>query len=306
MKKKVLMLGAGLAIGSALVVTSAFADIGGAKGYEAYKSALKNTAAATSSTQNVALTIRDNGSELLNVKTTVKENETIGSVSGQAAIQAGSTSQTFDFYDLKDKQVFKAGNSDTYYVTTESERRHWKEKADEHKNDPALSKEMENVVDALVGNLKNYVNVSNAEGGSQTIDAKLTGSQIPAAANVIGSILVKEALSGKHAQDELDQQEQFGHNMLGVNVKQITGTLPKLTQNVNIDEVALHATIDSNNYITGQQIDFTISGKDASGQAHKVVITADIATSNLNATTPDSIDLAGKKVTTIQEREFKH
>ena len=50
MKKKVMFIGAGLTIGSAFVVMSAFANMGGADGYEAYKSAIKHTAAITSAT----------------------------------------------------------------------------------------------------------------------------------------------------------------------------------------------------------------------------------------------------------------
>jgi hypothetical protein len=300
MKKKVLMIGAGLTLGSALLVSSAFADIGGAKGYEAYKSAMKNTAAVASATQHISLSIQDNGYELMNVTTTVKENEAIGGVSGKAAIKAGPTSQTFDFYNLEGKKIFKAGNSDTYNVITESGREQWKGRMD-GMEDPALSKEMENVVDALVGNLKNYVNLNDASDGKKSIDVKLTGSQIPAAANVIGSLLVKEALSGKHTQEKMDHQA-LGQNALGLNVQQMAAHFPKLTQDVNIDEVALHATIDGNNYIINQEIDFTISGKDASGQAHKVVISTDIGMSNINATTPDIIDLTGKKINTIQEK----
>lgn len=303
MKKKVLLMGAGLTLGSALLVSSAFAGIGGAQGYEAYKSALKNSAAATSATHQVAMSILDNGNELLNVTTTVKENGAAGGVSGKAAINAGSTSQTFDFYEQAGKHIFKAGNSDTYYVMTASGREEMKRKH-EAMQDSAYSQEMENVVDALVGNLKNYVNLHDASGGGKTVDVKLSGSQIPAAANVIGSLIVKEALNGKHAQ-EMGDHAQFGPNPLGLNVQQIASHFPKLTKDIQIDEVALHAAIDENNYISSQEIDFTISGKDASGQAHKVVIGTDMEISNVNATTPDTVDLTGKKIQSIQN-EYGH
>ena len=116
MKKKVMFIGAGLTIGSALLVTSAFANMGGADGYEAYKSAIKHTAAITSATHGITLSVQDNGNELISATTTVKESDTDGGVSGQAVIRAGETPQTFDFYNQAGKQVFKAGDSDTYYV----------------------------------------------------------------------------------------------------------------------------------------------------------------------------------------------
>lgn len=301
MKKKVLMLGAGLTLGSALLVTSAFADIGGAKGYEAYKDALKQTAAASSATQRIALALQDNGRSLLNVTTTVKENGK--DVSGKAAIQSGGTSQTFEFYNQDGQSVLKAGNSDTYFVTNESGKREMKH-ADRFKDNPQLSKEMENVVDALVGNLKNEVILSGSEDGQHSIDVKLTGSRIPSAANVIGSLLIKE-MSGKDLQNDMAHRP-MGSQALGLDAAQITSEFPKLTQDVNIDEISLHADIDGDQHIRSQTIGFKVSGKDASGQSHNVAIRADINTSDLGTTTPDSVNLTGKKVQKIESADFEH
>jgi hypothetical protein len=304
MKKKFMLMGAGLALGSALLVTSAFADIGGTKGYEAYKTAIKQTATVANSTHLVALTVRDNGNELLNVRTTLKEDEATQSFSGIAAITAGSTVQTIGFYNHEGKNVLKNSNSDTYHVIAESGH---KDKISKHEGweDSAHNPALENVVDALVGNLKNYVVLSNTAGADKTVDVSLRGSQIPSVANAIGSLIVKEALSRDHSQEDMDWQE-FGDNPLGLDVKQIAAHFPKLSQDVNIDEVALHATIDDNNYIMNQEVDFTISGKDASGQAHKVIISIDIDMSDINSTIPDTIDLTGKKINTIQPSDFGH
>lgn len=297
MKKKVLLMGAGLTIGSALLVSSAFAGAGGVQGYEAYKSALKSTAAMASSTQNVSLSIQDNGNEVMSVTTKVKANETTGSVSGQAAIKAGSDLQTLDFYNLNGKNVLKTGSSDTYYVIAESDREHAR---NNERMDPALSNEMEKVVDALVGNLKNDVILKDATNGRKTIDVKLAGTQIPTAVNVIGSLLAKEMMSGNHSHDNWKDTE-LSPNAMGLNVQQMAAHLPELTQDVNIDEITLHAAIDEHNYIVSHDVDFAISGKDASGQTHKVVINTDIQTTAINTTTPDVIDLTGKKVNNIQE-----
>ncbi|WP_276356909.1 hypothetical protein [Cohnella caldifontis] len=298
MKKKVMMLGVGLTIGSALVATSAFAGIGEAKGYEAYKTALKTTAAVASSTDRVTLSMRDNGTELLNVSTTVKSDQTAGTASGQAEIKAGSVSQTFEFYQQDGKHVFKAGGSDTYEVMEDRSREEWKEH-EQALRDPAFSAEMEKVVDALVGNLKNQFDIQSEADGTSTIDAKLTGSEIPAAVNVIGSLFVKEGLSGKHA-DRWDRHSP-AKDALGLDIPQIAERFPKLTQDVNLDEIELHAVIDENDIVSSQEIDFTVSGKDASGKSHEVVIRAAVETTGLGATTPDTIDLTGKKIETVKD-----
>ncbi|WEK54618.1 MAG: hypothetical protein P0Y55_00635 [Candidatus Cohnella colombiensis] len=304
MKKKFMLMGAGLALGSALLVTSAFAGIGGAKGYEAYKAAIKQTATVSNATHQVTLSVRDNGNELLNVKSTMKRDEATQSFSGIAAITAGTTVQTIDFHNQEGKNILKNSNSDTYYVIAESGH---KEQMSKYKGweDSAHNQVLENIVDTLVGNLKNYVVLGNTAGAHQTVTVSLRGSQIPSAANVIGSLIVKEALNRDHSQEDMDWQK-IGNNPLGLDVKQIAAHFPKLSQEVNIDEVALHATIDENNYIMNQEIDFTISGKDASGQAHNVIISIDIDMSDINSTIPDIIDLTGKNIKTIKSSDFDH
>ncbi|GFN32179.1 hypothetical protein [Paenibacillus xylaniclasticus] len=59
------------------------------------------------------------------------------------------------------------------------------------------------MIDALVGNIKNNVTLSESSGGEKSVDVTLTGAQVPTAASVIGSLIVKEVLSGKDAPDSL-------------------------------------------------------------------------------------------------------
>lgn len=305
MNKKAMMMGAGLTLGSALLVTSAFADIGGAKGYEAYKEAFKATAAIDSATHRINLTLLDNGNELLNVKSEMKHNEAAGGASGQVTIAGDAVERTIQFYSQDGQQVVKSDSSDTYYLLDDSHDKKWKHKresdeSDARKMSPRFSQEMENVLDALVGNLKNYVNLSDSANGGKSIDATLTGSQIPSLVNVIGSLVVKEALSGKHEEQTRSPEQDIG-GAFGLDFGQIAAHFPKLTDKVNIDEIALRADIDENNHIRNQEIDFTISGKDAAGQTHSVVLSADIEMSAVNATAPDTIDLTGKTTESLSQ-----
>ena len=189
------------------------------------------------------MSVQDNGNELISATTTVKESDTDGGVSGQAVIRAGETPQTFDFYNQAGKQVFKAGDSDTYYVGSNAG---WSDRRDHAPQDAAFGKEMENVVDALVGNLKNQVSLSGSSDGGQTVHLKLTGSQIPAVANIVGSILVKHALNAHPEQAEPGTPSS---DPFGLDIARIAAALPKLTDDIKIAEVALHAAIDGNNLL---------------------------------------------------------
>lgn len=304
MKKKVMMVGAGLTLGSALLVTSAFADVGGAQGYEAYKSALKATATAENATQSVGLSVRDNGNERFRVISTVKEDRASQALSGSASIHAGADTAKVDFYHQDGRMIVKSADSDTYNVIQESGRPHKDEDWEDGEFDPEFHKGIETIVDALVGNLKNDFILKNGEGGKKTVSVELTGSRIPAAANVIGSVLIKEALSGKHSDDQMDHAA-LGQELLGFDLAKLDPQLPQLSQDVNIDSVSLQATIDENDAIVRQTVEFEISGKDVSGAEHDLVVTADIGLSGIGETKPDAVDLAGKKVNTIEHSRFE-
>ncbi|MNG12210.1 hypothetical protein D3C84_958070 [compost metagenome] len=77
-----------------------------------------------------------------------------------------------------------------------------------------------------------------------------------------------------------------------------------MSDQVNIDQITLHANIDEQNYVTDQTIELTVSGKDVNGHAHKLVVSADIGISDIDTTVPDTVDLTGKKVKVIEEADL--
>ncbi|WP_127531667.1 hypothetical protein [Paenibacillus kobensis] len=303
MKKKVWIIGTGLVVGSALMVSSAFANMGDARGYEAYKTALKTTAAVDNATQHIVLSVRDNGSELLNVDATVKESQSGSAVSSKTSIRTGAETAAIDFYKQQEGMIIKNSRSDIYNVVKGENEQDDQER--EWNGDPAFDQSVEKIIDALVGNVKNNFTLSEASGGRTTVEMKLAGSQIPTAANVIGSIIVKEALSGKHSQAEHGSKQPEAAELLGLDLKQLDPHLPQLSDQVNIDQITLHANIDEHHYVTDQTLELTVSGKDASGHAHKLVVSADIGISGIDTTVPDKVDLAGKKVKVIEEADLK-
>ncbi len=293
MKKKLLVMGSALTLGSGLLITSAYAGIGDAPGYEAYKSAIKNTISVQNVTEKASLSVQDNGAELLQVNSTVKADKSKHNASAAIEVQSGSTKETFDLYSQADKKIMKSSRSDTYSIFEFGAGKHKnRHKEDDSNTDGVESSEIENVVDALVGNLKDYVQLTPQSDGTKTIEVQLNSSQIPAAANAIGSLLVKEGVSDDH--QEKTQDFPFEND-----IKEIKSSLPKLTQDIRINNVALNATVDSQNHITNQKVNLTVTGKDDNGVSHELVVSANIDLSNFNSTTPDSVDLTGKKTQTV-------
>lgn len=300
MNKKLLMIGAGFTLGSALLVTSAFAGIGDAPGYDAYKTAIKTTLSAQSLTEQAAVTVVDNGTTLLSVDSTSKTDKANKTASAGIKVQGGSVNEDVSVYRQDGQQIVKTSASDVYNVFGNGNDKKGSMHQEHFDNaDGAMRTEMENVVDALVGNLKNYVSMNAQSDGSKSIGFQLAGSQIPTAANAIGSFLIKQAVSGEHA-------GKLPNEPFGTELQQVRNSLPKLTQDVKVTEVGLNAVVDGQNRITKQTVKVALSGKDAQGALHEVVVNADIGLSAFDSTTPDKVDLTGKQVQTIQKKQWRH
>jgi hypothetical protein len=294
MNKKLALMGVGVAVGSMLLITSAYAGIGDAPGYNAYKSAVKSTVDIQNVTRNIDVSVVDNGASLLDVKSTLKSAGTEEPGSANVEIKGGTTTQSIQFFNQNGQKIVKTSGSDAYQIVDSKNRGKDGNKNEDHngQNDAVMKQEMENIVDALVGNLKDYVTLNDTN-GVKDIHFQLSGSQIPAVVNTVGSLFVKQGANAKVHSPKASET-------FGLDVATLRDSLPKLTQDIKIETVAMNASVDADNHITNQAGELHVSGKDAQGTAHEVVVNLNIGLSNFNTTTPDTIDLTGKKVETVQ------
>src|SRR4051794_34028845 len=98
MNKKVLAIGSSILVGSLLLGATAFAAISTNTGYEAYKSALKNSITLKSVTPKVDLVIKDNDNLLAKVDANVKMNKAAKTMSSTISVDNGLQQKTFDVY----------------------------------------------------------------------------------------------------------------------------------------------------------------------------------------------------------------
>jgi hypothetical protein len=181
-------------------------------------------------------------------------------------------------------------------VESEDEDQEWGKRSGDHgkAHDPEFAKEAEKVIDTLVGNLKQAV-ILKKEGAAKEVSLQLEGSQIPAIANAIGSLIVREGGREHGKEHQLDSEDTFG-----VDVQRIVDALPKLTDEIKIDAVKLDADVNADNLITNQAVEIRISGKDSQGIAHQVAVKLDLILSEFNRSSPDTVDLTGKQVETVK------
>ncbi|MDB5056020.1 MAG: hypothetical protein JWM44_4070 [Bacilli bacterium] len=289
MKKGFVILGA-VGISSVVMVTSGFAAMASTSGYSVYKDAIKATRALDSVSASGGLSLIDNGASLINVTGTAKANLTNETQSGSATIDSNGKKQTIDFYRQNNQSIIKNSDSDVYY---QEQGRAEKKNKNEKPESKQIPTEVENIIDSLVGNLQNSVTLDNKADGTKDVSVSLSNAQLPPVVNAVGSLLIKNALDGK----ELNQKQG---EIPGFDLKP---ALPALTQNIIIEQVDLKATINAANFIQHQEASITVSGKDAKGVSHQVVLQLTADLNGFNGTTADTIDLTGKNVKVLEHKQ---
>jgi hypothetical protein len=196
-----------------------------------------------------------------------------------------------------EKKSSKRDDSETYMVIdngVKHHNEHWKQQSN-----PQFVNEAENIIDSLVGNLRNEVNLNTNPDGSKQVSVELKGTQLPAIVNTITSILIKNG--GQDMAKEAAVQDNL-HGLLNTD---FLNQLPKLVTDIAIRTIALTGDINANDILTKQNVHVLIYGKDATGTVHELEFNFNVALSEMNNTVPDTIDLTGKKVQTLDFEDFQ-
>jgi hypothetical protein len=298
MKKKPIMIVLSLVIGVTMLSATAFASISSSSGYEVYKAALKNLPQADSLTTQASVSISDNGNVILSADGIVKMDRSNLTMSSTSTINAGSKIESNEVYHQKDQTIIKNGDSDVYNVMTMKARQATLDKnMDRNPAHEAVAKDVENIIDLLASNFDSNISLDNQADGTKVVRLSLSDSQISPLQNAIASLIVKNAAR------EAERGSKAGS--IG-NIDNILKTsMPQLIDAISLKSVDVMANIDAQGQITKQTANLKITGQDASGQAHELVINVVVNLSGINGTTPDTVDLTEKKVNPIQPREFK-
>ena len=292
-----LTIAGSIVFGGMLLSASAYAAISSETGYDAYKSALKNTITLKSVTPQVALAVTDNGASLAEVTSTLKISKADSTMSGTVSITAADKNQTLDIFKTGTETVLKSSYSDIYNVSKENAKSFGKNRKDEEGADPqksiankgnhdANTQDVEKVFDAIAGSFVNYTTLSTEADGTKNVTFKLSENQISPILNAAASLAVKNIGTERMHKDGLEQSFALD----------LQNSLPKLETDIKVTNIDVAAKINKDNFISSQTANISVSGKDASGVEHNVTISVSADLTNYNATTPDKVDLTGKQV----------
>ncbi|MBX4270955.1 hypothetical protein [Clostridium estertheticum] len=284
MNKKIIAIITTLAISGGVLMGTAYAGASQLSGYDAYKLAIKDTANLKNETAVLKVSVSDAGKDLVDVSSNIKVNKAANTMSNATTVKSSTGTEDFSTFKQAGKSISKSSTSEVYNVKEENNRKNLNKKAEV--TNPEVAKSMEVVLDTLVGSMKNNVAVTDNEDGTKKVAVNLSQENIVPLVNAITSI----ALTKNN--DEPMLNEKAGN----LDVKNM---LPQLASGITVKSVVVTGDINKDNIITAQVAKIVVTGLDAKGVAHEVTINAALSLSNINATTPNTVDLTGKQVKTV-------
>jgi hypothetical protein len=278
--KKKTAMALSFTIGTMLFATTAFAEINSKNGYDQLKDSLKFTAEGfseklSSYTLNLSFVIKDN-----DVVMASKDYENKSDLSKNAAennskyIERNTKKETYSYTD-KNGYITYYPDSDSYEVTEFNTPKENPSFENPFKEKEAV--DIEKIADAVIGNLKDYVVISENPDGSKELSGSLSQAQIPAIANALASF-------------------QFKREYLGNRNPNIKSIYPNVTQDIFVKEVTGKMVVDKNGLMQSALGTGVLSGKDEQGKEHTLTFEILAKVSDVNSTVVNKPDLSGKKV----------
>ncbi|MCB8815875.1 hypothetical protein [Desulfosporosinus shakirovi] len=279
-KKKSVML-VSFTVGTLLLATTALADIASKSGYDELKGAIKLTTEQASEkfdsfTLDYSMALKDNGKTLESSNETQKvDRKNSASENISSSLSANGDKRSSQSYSDKTTIIRVSESDPTYYVTEFT-----KERKDEAFTNPFKEEEaadLEKIVDAIVGSLKDHVVVTENPDGSKAITGSLTEVQIPSLVNAVASFQLKQEFNNQ-------------------NSNQNNSKMPRLTKDVFVKEVKGSAKVNADGVMESILGTAVLSGKDEQGTVHEISLEALVKVMDINTTTVTKPDLTGKKV----------
>lgn len=277
-------------LGILLLATTAYAEISTKNGYVQLKDALKYTAEKCTSelssyTIDTYEVIKNNGNTVSSKHELTKYDVTNGTreeiskrVEGNTILEDSTT-----YYD-KTCSISYNKESDTYNVSSFNNHRR-----DENITNPfeeEESKDMEKIVDALVGNLKDYIIVTDNIDETKKLSVNLSEAQIPALINAITSYNYKDEFS----------------NSTVIYIGDQSNVMPSLTKDIYIQNITGVMNLDKDGLMQSVLATCIISGKDNKGIDHTLTFETQVKLTDINRTEVIKPDLKGKKISNYAEK----
>jgi len=290
LKKKTVML-VSFTLGLLLVGTTALADITNKDGYAQLKDGLKVTAESCSSklesfTMESSMVLKNNG-QVLSSENSIDKYDKIRNARESIVDRQDFYNNAYNYYSYRDKTTdinYSSNSNDTYTVVEYVDGR---DGNPAEFNNPFAEKEaadVERIIDALVGNLRDQVIVKENPDGSKELSGSLSEVQIPALVNAIVSLQVKQEFRGGTVNGQ--------------------AKTPELAEDIFVKSISGTASINQDGLMESILGSAVLCGKDSQGNSHELTLDVMMKLKDINATVVTKPDLTGKKVVKETGRKY--
>lgn len=275
-KKKVMVIS--FAIGAFLFAGTALADIVNKSGYDQLKDTIKLTAENCSEkfdsfTLDISMEMKGDGQRMVSENVVTKydaANSSMEETSKSENILNRNPNITSYYYSDRKTDIRKSSLEETYYVVTKDEGIETTRFNNPFEEERA--EDMEKILDALVGNLKDHVVVKENPDGGKELSGALTDVQIPALINAVASFVIKRDFN----------MEKSG--------------MDTWTKDIYLKEVRGNASVNPEGILESIMGTIIASGVDEKGKVHELSFEVLVKIKDINATAVVKPDLKGKKV----------
>lgn len=284
-KKKTAMI-LSFAVGTLMFATTAMAEVVSKSGYDQLKDSLKYTAESCTTklsnyTVDMSFVVKDNGTLIYSENSLNKYDASKKAMENVSTRVEGSTKKENYYYSDKNGFINKNSDQNVYYVSEYTSPKEVRSFENPFKQKEAA--DVERIADALVGNLKDSVIVTQNPDGSKELSGSLSEAQIPALVNAVVS---------------LQSKNEFGNRPNNEN------NMPKITKDIFVKEVKGKMVTNKDGLIQSVLGTGILSGKDESGKEHNITFELLVKITGVNSTTVKKPDLSGKKVEKSIERDY--
>lgn len=292
------MLGAIGISGLLMVGGVVSASASSTSGYDLFKTSVKNMHNVNSFTADVQASLSDNGKVIYQVSSISQQDIKGDASSSSFTINNGSVSKKVDLFDNGQQEIVKSSDDESYYVKQDSEGKDQGKADNEEEQSPQMQKDIEAIFDALTKNYQDSITSNKLANGNTELQLSLSKNQIPA----VGQAAVSFAVKNMDQQGQDLEKEGFGP----LQSAELTPKMPQLETNITVSKVELKGEVNADNYLVGQVADITVTGEDANGTSHDLVLHLNSKLDKLNSTSVGSVDLSGKKVISVQDNHDGH
>ncbi|MCX7710557.1 MAG: hypothetical protein N2484_12020 [Clostridia bacterium] len=273
-------------LGAVIFVTTAFADVALGSGYDTLKASMKHTISQVLKNQKnftfeSSFEIKDNGTFL---------------VQGSGFSKVDNEKNEFESTTVN---KYSSGKTTTHYSYSDSSVRIWRNEMDTEEkyyiseypnnNNKAIkdnfrnpfeqkgADEAEKLFDAVVGNLKNYIQVENKKDGGKEYTGSIAEAQVPALVNAVSSYFFKRSVM-----DRPSDRDEF--------------KFPQLEKDIHISKVSAKALENSSGMLENVLAEVTLAGKDNNGVNHELSMNVAIKFTDIDKTVISKPNIEGKKI----------